>query len=157
NALLKAVQTNLITEPEIDGALYYAMKARIQLGMFDPPERVPWSNIGTNQNDTLENEALALAVARKSIVLLKNESARPSNGTVQTSKKLAPLLPLDRAKIKRIAVIGPNADSVPMLVGNYNGTPARPVTILAGIQKVAGAISEVTYDHGKKVYGTFKA
>jgi beta-glucosidase len=141
NPLLKAVQKNLISEAEIDNALSYALKARIRLGMFDPPERVPWSNIGTNQNDTPEHEALALKVACESIVLLKND------GT----------LPLNRGKVKRIAVIGPNADSVPMLVGNYNGTPARPVTILAGIQKVAGAISEVTYDHGKVIYGDFQA
>ena len=48
------------------------------------------------------------------------------------------LLPLDRAKIKHIAVIGANADSVPMLLGNYNGTPSHPVTILDGIRNVAG-------------------
>ena len=74
--------------------------------------------IGIDQNDTPEHEALALKVAEESIVLLKNDG----------------VLPLDRAKIKRIAVIGANADSVPVLVGNYNGTPARPVTILGGHQ-----------------------
>jgi beta-glucosidase len=148
NALLKAVQTNLITEPEIDNALYYAMKARIQLGMFDPPERVPWSNIGTNQIDTPEHEALALKVARESIVLLKNGSYNASNVTARTANKLSPLLPLDRNKIKRIAVIGPNADSVPMLVGNYNGTPGRPVTILGGIKQIAGTNCEVVYAQG---------
>lgn len=132
NALLKAVQQNLITEPEIDNALYYALKTRIRLGLFDPPQDVPWSNIGIDQNDTPEHEALALKAAEESIVLLKN------NGT----------LPLDRDDIKRIAVIGPNADSVPMLCGNYNGTPARPVTILDGIKAIAGTNIEVAYVPG---------
>ncbi|MGH7981255.1 MAG: glycoside hydrolase family 3 protein, partial [Limisphaerales bacterium] len=118
NALLKAVQEKLITEPEIDHALYYALKTRFRLGLFDPPGDVPWSKIGMDQNDTPQHEALALKVAEESMVLLKN------NG----------LLPLDRHRIRRIAVIGENADSVPVLVGNYNGTPARPVTILDGIK-----------------------
>jgi beta-glucosidase len=132
NALLKAVQENLITEPEIDGALYYALKTRFRLGLFDPPRDVPWSNIGIDQNDTPEDEALALKVAEECVVLLKN------NG----------VLPLDRDKIKRIAVIGENADSVPVLVGNYNGTPARPVSILDGIKAAAGAGVQVTYSRG---------
>ena len=71
-----------------------------------------------------------MQVARESIVLLKNDG----------------VLPLNRAKIKRIAVIGANADSVPVLLGNYNGTPARPVTILSGIKAGAGTNSEVVYD-----------
>ena len=92
------------------------------------------------ENDTPEHEALALQVARESIVLLKNDG----------------VLPLNRAKIKRIAVIGANADSVPVLLGNYNGTPARPVTILDGIKQIAGTKIEVTYAHGRN-FGTFKA
>ncbi|MGH7953498.1 MAG: glycoside hydrolase family 3 C-terminal domain-containing protein, partial [Limisphaerales bacterium] len=132
NALLKAVQKGLITEKEIDGALAYALKTRFRLGLFDPKDQVPFSKIGIDQNDTPAHEALALKVAEEAIVLLKNDGA----------------LPLDRAKIKRIAVIGPNADSVPMLVGNYNGTPARPVTILAGIKAIAGPGIEVTYAEG---------
>ncbi len=129
NSLLKAVQQNLITEPEIDNALYYALKTRIRLGLFDPPQDVPWSNLGIDQNDTPAHEALALKAAEECVVLLKN------NG----------VLPLDRDNIKRIAVIGTNADSVPMLCGNYNGTPARPVTILDGIKAAAGPNIEVTY------------
>jgi beta-glucosidase len=132
NALLKAVEQKLITEPEIDQALYYALKTRFRLGLFDPPQDVPWSNIGIDQNDTPEHEALALKVAEESMVLLKND------GT----------LPLDRDSIKRIAVIGENADSVPVLVGNYNGQPARPVSILDGIKAVAGPNIQVTYTPG---------
>ncbi len=132
NALLQAVQQGLVTEAEIDRALGYALRARFRLGLFDPPDRVPFAKIGIDQNDTPAHEALALKVAEESIVLLKN------NG----------ILPLDRSKIRRIAVIGENADSVPVLVGNYNGTPARPVTILAGIRAVAGPGISVSYQRG---------
>jgi beta-glucosidase len=132
NALLKSVEQNLISKPEIDNALYYALITRFRLGLFDPPQDVPWSNVGLDQNDTPANEALALKVAEESIVLLKNSGA----------------LPLDRRHIKRITVIGQNATSVPMLVGNYFGTPARPVTILDGIKAVAGPGIDVTYEAG---------
>jgi beta-glucosidase len=91
---------------------------------------VPYAQIPISQNDTPAHEALALKMARESIVLLKNDS----------------LLPLDRAKIKRIAVIGTNASSVAVLLGNYNGTPARPVTILDGIKSVAGTNIQVVYE-----------
>jgi len=108
------------------------LKARFQLGLFDPASMVPYRQIPFSENNTPEHEALALTVARESMVLLKN------NG----------LLPLDRAKIKRIAVIGTNADSVPMLLGNYNGRPSDPVTILDGIRSVAGTNLEVIYEPG---------
>jgi beta-glucosidase len=132
NSLVIAVQKGLITESEIDGALAYALKARFRLGLFDPPERVPWSKVGIDQNDTTEHEALALKVARESLVLLKNDG----------------VLPLNRDRIKRIAVIGANADSKSMLAGNYSGTPARPVTILDGIKQVAGENVTITYEPG---------
>ena len=132
DALMGAVQQGLISEKEIDGALRYALRTRFVLGLFDPPDKVPFSSLTIRDNDTPEHEALALKAARESIVLLKNDG----------------LLPLDRAKVKRIAVIGANADSVPVLVGNYNGTPARPVTILAGIKKAVGTNIEILFDGG---------
>src|ERR1051325_4816115 len=132
NGLVKAVQKGLITEKEIDEALSYTLGTRFRLGLFDPPEQCPFSKIGIEQNDTLEHEALALKVAQEAIVLLKNDG----------------LLPLNRAKIKRIAVIGTNALSAPMLEGNYNGRAARPVTVLDGIRKIAGPGIEVTYAVG---------
>jgi beta-glucosidase len=132
NALLKAVQKGLITETEIDGALTYALKARFRLGLFDPADKVPFSKISISENDTPEHQDLALKAARESIVLLKNDN----------------LLPLDRTKIKRIAIIGANADSVPLLLGNYNGEPSHPITILDGIKSVAGTNVEVIYEPG---------
>jgi beta-glucosidase len=132
NQLVRAVQKGLITEKEIDQALYYTLWARFRLGLFDPPEKCPYSKIGIDQNDTPEHEALALKVAEESIVLLKNDG----------------VLPLHRSKIKRIAVIGPNADAAWMLEGNYNGHAARPVTILNGIKQLAEPDIEVTHAAG---------
>jgi beta-glucosidase len=130
NSLVRAVEKGLISEPEIATAAGRVLEARFRLGLFDPPDRVPYAQIPLSQNDTPDHEALALKMARESIVLLKNDN----------------LLPLDRAKIKRLAVIGPNADSVAVLLGNYNGTPARPVTILDGIKNAAGTNLEVVYE-----------
>jgi beta-glucosidase len=132
NSLARAVTKDLISTNEIDVAVARLFDARFRLGLFDPASNVAFARISLTQNDTPEHEALALRAARESIVLLKN------NG----------LLPLDRAKIKRIAVIGTNANSVGMLLGNYNGTPARPVTILEGIRRAAGTNVQVTYEPG---------
>ncbi|MGO8763770.1 MAG: glycoside hydrolase family 3 C-terminal domain-containing protein [Limisphaerales bacterium] len=133
NALVKAVQEGLITEAEIDQALSYTLWTRFKLGLFDPADQNPYSKIGLDQNDTPEHRALALKIAEESLVLLKN------NG----------ILPLNPAKIKHIAIIGPTADSVDALQGNYNGTASHPVTILNGIRQLATVMNiEVTYAQG---------
>lgn len=132
NALVRAVAQGLISEADINTALGYALRTRFRLGLFDPPDRVPFSRIGIDQNDTPAHRALALNLAEESLVLLKNDG----------------VLPLDRAAVHRIAVIGSNADSVPMLLGNYNGRPSHPVTLLAGIRAAAGPGVTVTYDRG---------
>src|SRR5437588_371496 len=93
--------------------------ARSRLGLFDPPGMVTWSKITAAENDTEEHRQIALKAARESLVLLKNQNN---------------FLPLKKT-YKNIAVLGPNADSVDALVGNYNGTPSKPVTLLAGIKK----------------------
>jgi beta-glucosidase len=126
------LKEGLLSEQQIDGALTRTLAARFKLGLFDPPQDDPWSNIGIDQNDTPEHRALALKVAEESIVLLKN------NG----------VLPIRRTGIKRIAVIGPNANAAPMLYGNYNGVSSQPVTIFDGIKAAAGPGVEVTYVEG---------
>jgi beta-glucosidase len=128
-ALVPAVRQKLITEAEIDESLRRLLTARFRLGMFDPPERVPYAQIPYSVNDSPEHRALALETARKSIVLLKNE-----NG----------MLPL-RKGLKTIAVIGPNADNLDVLLGNYNGDPTEPVTPLEGIRRKAGPRTQVLY------------
>jgi beta-glucosidase len=132
SVLPAAVAKGLISEQEINTALARELTLRFRLGLFDPPSQVPFSRIGLDQNDTPEHRALALKVAEESVVLLKNHG----------------VLPLNRAKLKRIAVVGPNADSATMQNGNYHGTPSRSVTILEGLKQIAGAAIEVTVTPG---------
>lgn len=118
-SLVQAVKQGLIKETEVDAALKHLMKARFQLGMFDPPEMVKYARIPISENDTPAHHELSLKAARESIVLLKNE-----NNT----------LPFKR-DLKTIAVIGPNADAPDVLLGNYNGQPSVSFTPLAGIKQ----------------------
>lgn len=129
-SLIDAVYKKLLTTDYIDRALSRILRARFRLGMFDPPAQVPWSGITLSQNDSPEHHALSLKAAHESIVLLKNDG----------------VLPLDKL-LKRIAVVGPNADSLPALLGNYNGTPSVATTVLEGIRQVAKD-SEVVSVHG---------
>ena len=131
-SLVNAVKQGLISETEIDRALKRLFEARFRLGMFDPPEMVPYSKIPFSVNDSPEHRQLALNAARESIVLLKNE-----NNT----------LPL-RKDLKSIAVIGPNADDVQVLLGNYNGQPSRATTPLAGIRQRVSSKTKVLYAPG---------
>jgi beta-glucosidase len=131
-ALVNAVKQGLISEAEIDRAVKRLFEARFRLGMFDPPEMVTYSKIPFSANDSTEHRQLALEAARESIVLLKNE-----NNT----------LPL-RKDLKSIAVIGPNADDVQVLLGNYNGQPSRATTPLAGIRQRVSSKTKVSYALG---------
>lgn len=130
-ALAKAVRKGLIDEASLDQALRRLFRARIQLGMFDPPEAVPFASIPIDVNDCEAHKEVALRAARESIVLLKN----------------AAFLPLDKSKVKRVAVIGPNADDHNVLLGNYNGTPSKSYTPLDGI-RIALPDAQVTYARG---------
>jgi len=118
-ALIPAVKQGLINESEIDQSVKRLFGARFRLGMFDPPEMVPYSRIPFSANDSQANRQMALQAARESIVLLKNENN---------------ILPLKK-EVKTIAVIGPNADSLEVLLGNYNGVPSKWVTPLEGIKR----------------------
>src|SRR5690606_18275095 len=105
--LLEAVRRGLVAEAEIDEGLAPLMRTMMRLGFFDPKDRVPFNAIAPTRNNAPEHGTLALQAARASMVLLKNDG----------------LLPLDTKRLRRVAVVGPNATSVPVLVGNYNGTP----------------------------------
>ena len=131
SALVAAVKQGLITEAEIDAALTNLMRTRFELGMFDPPERVRWANIPYSVNQSAEHDWLARRAAQASLVLLKNDG----------------ILPLSR-EIGTIAVVGPTADEVMSLLGNYYGTPAAPVTILKGIREAVGPNTKVLYSRG---------
>ena len=130
DGLTRAVVNGLVDPRQIDTAVQRVLTARFRLGLFDPPASVPYAQIPLTENDSPAHAQLALRTARESIVLLKNEG----------------LLPLDRHKIKRIAVIGTNA--VSMLLGDYNGTPSRPINILDGIKSIVGNGIEVVFDPG---------
>ena len=136
-AALKAVHQGILPEATIDTAVTRLLAARIRLGMFDPPAMVPWSNLGTASNDTPAHRQLALNTARESLVLLRNENN---------------LLPLKKS-YARIAVIGPDADSLDALEGNYNGTPSAPVTILSGLRSRFRQ-STIRYVQGSGLIGT---
>ena len=131
-SLVPAVRQGLIAEAEIDAALRRQLTARFKLGMFDPPAMVRYAQIPYAVNDSPAHGALALEAARKSIVLLKNAGG---------------VLPLGK-DLKTIAVIGPNADSVEVLEGNYNGEASSPVTPLQGIRRKVSPGARVIYAQG---------
>jgi beta-glucosidase len=135
--VLIALQEGLIHEEAIDRAVTRLMMTRMKLGMFDRPENVPYTNIPYEMNDSKEHRAMALEVSKKSMVLLKNEGG---------------LLPLDRKNLKSIAVIGPNANSRDALVGNYEGTATRYITVLEGIQDAVDENTRVFYAEGCHLY-----
>ena len=130
--VVSAVKKGLLAEAEVDNAVTRLFTARFRLGMFDPPSKVRWAQIPYSENESAAHAELALRTARESVVLLKNE------GNV---------LPLSK-KLKTLAVIGPNADAVDVLLGNYNGQPSHPVTPLAGIRQKVGSHMRVLYARG---------
>src|SRR5262249_39258153 len=136
-SLALAVKKGLISEAEVDTSLKRLMTARFRLGMFDPPEMVPYARIPFSENDTPAHRELALKAARESIVLLKNE-----NNTLPLKKDL-----------KTLAVIGPNADAAEVLLGNYNGQPSKSVTPLAGIRNKVSPGTKVLYALGSTLTG----
>ena len=131
-ALNEAVTQSLISEAVIDQAVKRLFTARMRLGMFDPPEQNPYAQIPFAVVDSAAHHALALRAARESMVLLKNDD--------QT-------LPLSK-DLKSIAVIGPNADSYAVLLGNYNGTPTKAVTPLEAIKRKVAPDTRVYYAQG---------
>lgn len=117
-ALPEALRRGLVTEADIDRALCRLLLLRFKLGQFDPPDRVPYTRIPMSEVDSPPHDALALVAARESLVLLKNDGA----------------LPWDAASLKTVAVLGPTAGDMSALVGNYNGSPSHPITILQGLR-----------------------
>ena len=128
--IVSAVRSGVLSESVIDRALLRLFTARMRLGQFDDAADV-FPSITARDYDTDEHRALALETAEKALVLLKNKDD---------------FLPLREAP-RRIAVIGPNADTIASLVGNYNGDPSHPVTVLDGIRR-RFPDAEVTYAQG---------
>jgi beta-glucosidase len=114
---LDAVKQGFLKESDIDVAVTRLFVARVKLGMFDPPEMVPYSKIDESKLDSAEHRALARKLANESMVLLKNDG----------------VLPLKTSDLK-IAVIGPLANQTKVLLGNYSGQPNHTVSILDGLK-----------------------
>lgn len=131
NKLPQAVDKGLIDEKEIDERLLRVLVGRFDLGEMDNDSLVSWSKIPVSVIDSKEHKELALKMAQESMTLLQNKNN---------------ILPLSK-KIKKIAVIGPNADDEPMLLGNYNGFPSSITTILEGVKTKLPA-DKVFYDKG---------
>ena len=119
---LDAVKQGLLSEADLDVSLKRLFTARMRLGMFDPPEKVPYAKTPESEIDSAAHRELALKTARESMVLLKNDGALPFG-----------------SNIKKILVVGPLAESVEVLHGNYSGTASHAVTALEGIRKQFGA------------------
>jgi beta-glucosidase len=130
--LMQAVERGLITEGEIDAAVKRLFEARFRLGMFDPPELLPYAQIPIEVVGCERHKQLALQAARESLVLLKNENQ---------------VLPL-RKDLNKVSIIGPNANCLDVLLGNYNGQPASYVTPLQGIQQIVSPHTEVVWAQG---------
>ncbi len=133
-ALVDAVHQNLITEAELDIALRRLFTARFRLGMFDPPSSYAYGQIPMSENNSAPHRQLSLQAARESMVLLKNQ-----NNT----------LPL-KSGIGRIAVVGPTAELVQSLQGNYNGPPPSPSYPVDGIEKRFPS-SKISYAQGSSL------
>ena len=119
--LLEAVREGLIAEETISRSAYRLLLARMKLGLFDSLEGQPYADAPYEENDSAEHHEKSLRMAEQSVVLLKNDG----------------ILPLDVNRLKKVAVIGPNADSRDALKGNYSGTPSETYTVLEGLRQIA--------------------
>lgn len=135
--LRNAVRGGFVEEELLDQAVTRLMETRIKLGTLEEEGSVPFDSITYEEADTAENREFNRKAAEKCMVLLKNERG---------------LLPLDKRKLKSIGVIGPNADSRAALVGNYEGTSSRYVTVLEGIEDYVGDDVRVYYSQGCHLY-----
>jgi len=129
--LVDEVKAGNITEAEIDRAVKRLFVARFRLGMFDPPERVPFSKIPISENDSSAHRQQARDAEREAIVLLKNQGG---------------FLPLGQS-VRKIAVIGPSADDPIALLGSYHGISSKQVTPLEGIERQF-SVAQVRYALG---------
>jgi len=127
--LAKAVHDGKLSEKDLDASLRRLFKIRFRLGMFDPPALVKYAQVPAAALESQSHRDHALKMARESIVLLRNESH---------------LLPLSKS-VKKIAVLGPNADNANTQLGNYNGEPSVVTTVLQGIKKKLRNTTAVFY------------
>ena len=131
-SLVQAVKDGKMSEKQIDVSVKRLFTIRFRLGMFDPVSMVKYAQTPSSALETPEHAAHSLKMARQSIVLLKNE-----NHTLPLSKN-----------VKKIAIVGPNADNSVAVLGNYNGIPSQIVTALQGIQNKLGNGAQLVFERG---------
>ncbi len=137
-ALGSALAAGLVGQADLDRALVRLFTARFRLGLFDPPERVPWSRLTESVIDAPARQQLARIAAARAVVLLENRGG------------VLPLAPT----VKRLAVVGPTADDEDVLLANYHGTPSHAVTLLDGLRAAARARGmTVRYARGAALAG----
>lgn len=141
--LLDAVRDGLVKEERLDEALVNLFTTRMKLGVFDKADDNPYNKISYSVVDSPKMQELNLTAAKRCLTLLKNDQ----------------MLPLDKEKIHTIGVIGPNADNRMALVGNYEGTASRYVTVLEGLEDYAkehpradGEKMRIVYSEGCHLY-----
>jgi beta-glucosidase len=137
-SLTKAVQDGKLSEKDLDGSLKRLFAIRFRLGMFDPVDMVKYAQIPISALESQPHKEHALKMARESIVLLRNQNH---------------LLPLNK-NMKKIAVLGPNADNVNTQLGNYNGQPSVVTTVLQGIKDKLGSSAEIFYSRATNFVDT---
>lgn len=135
--LLEAIKQGKVTKEQIDTAVTRLFTTRMKLGLFDEPEKVPFNRIPYEVVDSKEMVELNLSVARKCLVLMKNQDN---------------LLPLNKSSVKTIGIIGPNANNRKALEGNYEGTASRYVTVQEGFQDYLGEDVRVLTSVGCHLY-----
>ncbi len=129
--LIEAVEKGLVTEQEIDASLKQLLKTRFKLGLFDPQEKDPWKDLDEEVINSTEHRQLARKTAEKSMVLLKNDNVLPI-----------------KKDIKSLYMVGPNANSTEVLLGNYYGLSGQMVTFMEGITSKVSPGTTVNYKHG---------
>ena len=139
--LVQSVNRRLISEREINVSLTRLFTILFKIGMFDPPSRVPYASIGRDVIECEKHKNHAYEMAQKSMVLLKNKKN---------------ILPLNPEKIKRIALIGPNADNGHAQLANYYGTPSEIITPLKSLEKRYGNKIQIDYFKGVNIIDNLK-
>jgi beta-glucosidase len=135
-AYIDAVQQGYLPEGALDTALIRLFTARMKLGMFDPPDMVPYTKIDEKELDSIEHRAHARKLANEAMVLLKNDGVLPV-----------------KSGIKKITIVGPLADQTRVLLGNYAGSPTHSVSILEGL-KAEFPNAAINYVSGTQFLGS---
>jgi len=130
---LKAIQQKLLTEKDVDLALSAILRTEFKLGFYDDPSLNPYHGYGVDSIHNTQHIALARKVAQQSMVLLKNDKN---------------ILPLSKANVSSIMVVGPNAASLDAMVANYHGTSSKVINFVEGITAAVSKSTRVEYDLG---------